>query len=183
MDALKMSVNAKPAVVVRPISEDDFKQLTKVYRQSLKENSAGFIQDLAFHGELTTIVEHILLQRGVVLVAELSGRVVGFGALKPEGDGSVEMCKLHVQKDFQGLGIGKKLALSLIEISSVLGYGLVNLHVTATQKVAINLYESLGFRRTGRRMYNVEERKGVRAFDTIFMEFSNISSAKLSCIA
>jgi len=183
MDVLKNLLRREDKVQIRPVCESDFDQLSKIYRDSLKDNPEGFIQDVSFHGEIATIVERMLAQNGAVLVAEVRGKVVGFGGLKPESDGSVEMCKLHVRKDYQGFGIGKKLALGLIDVSEQLGHELVTLHVTVTQKVAIQLYERLGFKKTDRKVYDVKDNQHVRSFDTLFMEFSNISSSKLSRIA
>lgn len=175
MSTLKQPLNHERPVV-RQVREDDFRQLPKIYRQSLKDNPEGFVQDVAFHGEITTIARRIINQKGAVLVAELSRQIVGFGALQPHQDRAVEMCKLHVSKDYQGMGIGRHLSQNLMIMAGTLGYQLITLHVTATQNAAIRLYEKLGFYKTDQRIFNVKVNEQERAYDTIFMEYPLISA-------
>lgn len=172
----RMLTNSQKAEV-RLVRDSDWVQLPAIYYQSLKDNPDGFVQDVAYHGDITVIGKQILERKGALLVAAINEKVVGFGALKPEpGADSVELCKLHVSKAYQGLGIGKQLSQRLLSLANELGYGLVTLHVTTTQKAAIRLYEKLGFYKTGQQIFNLEVNQQVREYDTLFMEYPTTSA-------
>ncbi|WP_231571295.1 GNAT family N-acetyltransferase [Gordoniibacillus kamchatkensis] len=52
---------------------------------------------------------------------------------------------MYVKPDWKGQGIGKRLAVSIIEEAKARGYCFMRLDTLSTMKAAISLYESLGF--------------------------------------
>ena len=92
--------------------------------------------------------------------------LLGFGGLKQKENGRVELCNLHLHPHQHGKGLGKQIALALIDEARELDYQTVELHVTVTQEAAISLYKRLGFIETGRKVYDVDG----QSFDTVFME-------------
>lgn len=96
------------------------------------------------------------------------GTLIGMGGLKQKDGERVELCNLHLQKDYHGQGLGKRMANALIDDARELGYGVLELHVTVTQTSAIGLYERLGFKKTRREIFDVAG----QSFDTQFMELS-----------
>ncbi len=163
---------APSQVIIRQANENDFAQLPKIYCQSLRENPRGFVQDLAFHGEITSTTKGFVAQGGETLVACQDDKVLGFGALKPLSDGKIELCKLHVNKQHQQQGIGKKLSENLISRAKELGFKKVELHVTATQQAAIALYQRLGFKKTNQKLYAIDVNKKRCTYDTVFMQLT-----------
>ena len=135
----------------------------------MRSNPQGFIQDLSFHGRLTSKICPWRKGGGEFLVAQLENAVAGFGALAPLDTMTGELCKLHVATECQGCGIGRLISKSLVDHAQARGFADVSLHVTATQSAAIALYRRLGFKETGRRIFTASVSGANTYFDTICM--------------
>jgi ribosomal protein S18 acetylase RimI-like enzyme len=170
----------KGGITIRPARPDDFEGLLALYRHSVKCNAQGFIQDLAFHGDIIERSQRWRETGGDMLVAILDGKVTGLGALAPQNPRSAELCKLHVDPARQGRGIGRRLALSLLRHASDAGFAEVELHVTSTQTAAIALYQSLGFRETARKIFSTTVFGAPASFDTLYMRFILSARAPLA---
>ncbi|MDE1152134.1 MAG: GNAT family N-acetyltransferase [Micavibrio sp.] len=158
----------KQNAVLRPINPADADQLRRLHAHSLQKNAAGFIQNATFHGDIFARAEKYQNDNGAMLgLFDDNGTLLGFGGIKPTENGRAELCNLHLHPDYQGQGLGKQMALALIDEAKDLGYHTVELHVTVSQDKAIGLYKHLGFVETKRQVYDVEGQK----FDTVFMEF------------
>ncbi len=154
--------------ILRPIAQTDAEQLRSLYAYSLKNNAAGFVQNLNFHGDIAERADKYQNDNGAMLgLFNEDGTLLGFGGLKQLPNGNVELCNLHLHPDYHGQGLGKSLSLALIDEARDLGYDKMELHVTATQDAAIGLYRRLGFREVKREVYDVEGGK----YDTVFMEY------------
>ena len=161
--------NPQQSPLLRPINPDDADQLRKLYALSLKRNREGFVQCPDFHGDIFARAQKYQSENGEMLgLFTAEGVLIGMGGLKNKGQDRVELCNLHLHPDYHGQGHGKRLAMELVSDAEDLGYGVVELHVTVTQKAAIGLYASLGFRETKRQVYDVEG----QSFDTLFMEIA-----------
>lgn len=152
---------------VSPIRPHDAEALRALYVLSIRANPNGFIQDLSHHGDIYERGMEFRSSGGEILGLYDDGRLIGFGCLKPEEQNKVELCKLHLDPDYHGQGLGKMLALELLAAARGLGFAVATLHVTATQTAALRLYRRLGFQEVRRQVYDV---KG-QVFDTVFMEF------------
>lgn len=64
-----------------------------------------------------------------------------------EGSSSGELYVLGTVPEARGRGLGKELLLKAIAAIELRGYQYVDLYVDSSNKVAVNLYESLGFSR------------------------------------
>jgi ribosomal protein S18 acetylase RimI-like enzyme len=92
------------------------------------------------------------------------------GALAPEdNERSIELCKLHVDEAWQGRGLGRMMAERLLELARTSGFAEVKLHVTVTQKAAIGLYRSLGFRPVKKNVFETTVFGETASFDTLYM--------------
>ena len=152
--------------VIRPISPADYDQLRDLYKYSLSRNTAGFVQNLDFHGDIAERAAQYQNSNGAMLGIFQDNTLIGFGGLKQSSSMRVELCNLHLHPHQHGKGLGKRMAQILIQDAEELGYDTIELHVTATQDAAIGLYKKLGFSETKRQVYDVEG----NAYDTIFME-------------
>ncbi|MHA1594964.1 MAG: ribosomal protein S18-alanine N-acetyltransferase [Candidatus Baldrarchaeia archaeon] len=101
---------------------------------------------------LDTLRWIIASKNSIVLVAEIERKIVGYvaGLIK----GSVgHIVSIAVHPNFRGLGIGRKLLLSILEKFSELRLSRALLEVAVDNDIAIYLYKSSGFR-VSRRLRN-----------------------------
>jgi GNAT superfamily N-acetyltransferase len=141
----------KGGILIRSAGEGDFPPLCALYCKSVRCNPDGFIQDLDFHGCLIAKTRAWREAGGDMLVGIAGERVVALGGLAPHGQTQVELCKLHVDETMQGRGLGRLMTEHLIALARHRGFMEVVLHVTTTQKAAVNLYHSIGFSRSNRK--------------------------------
>jgi ribosomal protein S18 acetylase RimI-like enzyme len=122
----------------------------------LREYEAGLGVSLCFQGfeaEVAGLPGAYSLPRGQMLLARASddGQLVGIVALRPDPDAPdlCEMKRLYVSVPARGLGLGRALALAIMEEGRQLGYGRMGLDTLPVMTEAQVLYRSLGFRQTG----------------------------------
>ena len=108
--------------------------------------SLGF--DLSFQDydkELATLPGEYRAPRGMLLLASCKGEVAGCAALRPIDDAICEMKRMYVRPRYRGLGIGRTMAIKIIEFARAAGYERMRLDTIDTMTEAIALYRSLGF--------------------------------------
>ena len=134
---------------------------TKAHYQSVHElfiqygGSLGF--DLAFQGfsrELAGLPGDYASPGGCILLAEVVGGYAGCVALRPLPDKICEMKRLYVISEYQGRGIGRALAGSVIGQARKMGYQKMRLDTVESMKAAQGLYVSLGFETIEAYCYN-----------------------------
>lgn len=91
----------------------------------------------------------IIKPGGAALFARQEGKIIGVCALIKHSSEEFELAKMAVTENSQGKGIGRKLALAIIEKAISLGGKILFLETSPKLKPAIALYESLGFSHTG----------------------------------
>jgi putative acetyltransferase len=89
---------------------------------------------------------HILQPGGEIFFAVEADRVIGTCAAIPRPDDSFELAKLAVTPDAQGRGLGRALAVSVIDFAKSRGATRLVLVSNSTLVPALRLYESMGFR-------------------------------------
>jgi ribosomal protein S18 acetylase RimI-like enzyme len=97
-----------------------------------------------------------------ILVAHWDGELAGCVAMHPFGD-VCEMKRLYVRPRFQGLGVGKALAATVIAEARAVGYTRLRLDTLPSMTRARAMYAALGFREIAPYRYNPIE-------GTAFME-------------
>jgi ribosomal protein S18 acetylase RimI-like enzyme len=83
---------------------------------------------------------------GCLLLAVADSKPAGCVALRKVDETTCEMRMLFVQPEFQGFGIGRALAVRLIEEARSMGYSTMRLDTSRDMVSANRLYGSLGFR-------------------------------------
>jgi GNAT superfamily N-acetyltransferase len=127
------------------------------------EYQGGLGVSLCFQGfdqELASLPGDYAEPRGRLYLALAAGKPVGCAALRPLSDRVAEMKRLYVRQAMRGSGLGRALAMRIIEDARALGYEAVKLDTLPRMKAAQRLYEDLGFRDTA--PYNDNPVTGVR---------------------
>jgi putative acetyltransferase len=93
---------------------------------------------------------------GALLLARVEADIAGVVALRPLEPGLCEMKRLYVPPDFQGRGIGRALAVAIIDAGRRAGYRAMRLDTMARMAAAVALYRALGFVEIAPYTYNPE---------------------------
>lgn len=90
--------------------------------------------------------KHIIKPGGAIKLAKYKDEIVGACGLLKIEEGVYELVKMAVTEKCQGLQIGKKLGLAILDKAKELGASKVILETNKKLTPAINLYKALGFK-------------------------------------
>ena len=107
-----------------------------------------------FEDELSKLPGKYVPPTGAIILAIVDNTAVGIVALRKIEDDICEMKRLFVKKNYQGLGIGQKLAEKIIAEAKNRGYNYIRLDTLSSLKKALNLYKYLGFYEIDAYIYN-----------------------------
>jgi N-acetylglutamate synthase-like GNAT family acetyltransferase len=135
--------------IIRPAAAQDIAEI----RQLLREYEAWLGTDLCFQdfeNELAGLPGSYAPPSGRLLIAAArttsGNKSAGCVALRPFDESVCEMKRLFVRADFRGTGLGRRLALAIIDEARAIGYRKMRLDTLPKQREAHQLYASLGFR-------------------------------------
>ena len=122
-----------PAALVRPLFLE--------YAESLSF-------DLCFQGfdeELASLPGAYAPPSGALFLARVAGEPAGCAALRRIDASAGELKRLYVRPGQRGVGLGRRLTETAIEVAGELGYPRLRLDTTPEMAAAHELYRSLGF--------------------------------------
>lgn len=132
----------------------DVRSLFSEYAQSLGVDLCF----QSFEAELATLPGDYGAPRGALLLAEVNGEPAGCCGLRPldsvDYPNACEMKRLFVRPSFRGMGMGRRLTESALEIAAMLGYDCILLDTLDDMESARALYAELGFEEVPPYYYN-----------------------------
>ena len=102
-----------------------------------------------FDEELAALPGDYAPPGGVLLIARDAETMAGCVALRRVDAGTGEMKRMFVREQYRGSGLGRRLALEVIEEARKRSYRRMVLDTLPKLATAIALYRALGFRETG----------------------------------
>ena len=118
------------------------RELFREYQQSLNVDLCF----QSFEEELATLPGRYAPPQGAIMFAEAEdGAIQGVVALRALDPFTAEMKRLGIKPAAQGLGLGRALAVAIIEIARNRGYSRLRLDTLPSMNIAISLYRRLGF--------------------------------------
>ena len=137
-------------------------QVRELFQEYAASLAGRFCFD-QFQTELAGLPGDYAPPAGKLLLAFVQARLAGCVALRNAGHDTGEMKRLYVRPAFRGRGIGRDLAKSILAAACAAGYARVRLDTLPSMRSAIQLYQSLGFRR-------IDAAGGENSADRIDME-------------
>ena len=105
-------------------------------------------QDLSFQNiedELNGFPEKYKEPEGSFIIAKENENVIGCVGIRNIGNKICEMKRLFVNKNYKGLGIGKKLVGKIIDDAVIKNYEIMRLDTLNTMEAALDIYFKNGF--------------------------------------
>ena len=104
----------------------------------------GFEYDPAKDFDLDKIEDYYLQNRGIFYMGVVDSTIIGTSAVRLIDDGTCEIKRIYVKKDFRGRGFGRALFIQALKFAEE-NYSTVVLKTDARLEDAINLYRRNGF--------------------------------------
>ena len=102
-----------------------------------------------FSEEVAALPGEYVPPGGVLLIARDGDTAAGCVALRRLDAATGEMKRMYVRERYRGSGLGRRLAVSVIDAARQLGYARIVLDTLPKLAPAIALYRDLGFAETG----------------------------------
>lgn len=128
---------------IRPFSPTDQAAAKELILAGLEEHWGW--RDLSLNPDLNDIQASYLDSGGTFVVVEADGKLVGTGALIPEGEQAARIVRVSVDKAYRRMGMAREITAYLLESAHQFGYAKVLVETTDTWEPAIRLYQNFGF--------------------------------------
>jgi len=126
-------------------------------RVLFKEYANWLAFDLCFQDfekELNQLPGDYTPPDGRLLLAYYDSKVAGCVALRRFDDQTCEMKRLYIRSEFRKKGVGRRLAVAIVDEAKKIGYKSMRLDTLSVMKEALTLYHSLGFKKIESYRYN-----------------------------
>jgi putative acetyltransferase len=135
-------------IIIRNILPADNAVLAKIIRNSLEEFKANKPGTVYFDPSTDTLYEVFKTPGSIYFVAEDDGMPLGGCGIYPTANlpqGTCELVKFYLTTAARGKGLGKLLMQKSMNAAKEMGYSKIYLESMPELKIAVPLYEKLGF--------------------------------------
>ena len=135
-------------IFIRPIEARDNQELARIVCDTLTEFGSVKPGTVYFDPTTDHLFELFQRERSRYFTAFNGDKMLGGAGVFPTENLPPDVCelvKVYLLPEARGLGLGKKLILQCLNQAHEFGYAKVYLETTPEMKVAIPLYERLGF--------------------------------------
>lgn len=148
-------------VTVRAVEDDadlkavrqlcwDYRAYLEDFSEELKSTVAFAYPADAYQALMDALPEKHARPKGIILLAEADGHIIGCGMSHPLNDQDTEIKRVFVSAGARGTGAGKAISRALIDQARKDGFSRILLDTSRQFTGPQKLYESLGFQRRGR---------------------------------
>lgn len=139
--------------MLRLATADDLAAINDIYNHYVVHSTATYQSERSTDAERATwFVAHG--ERHPVIVAEIDGRVVGWGSLSPfharAAYARTVEDSVYIHRDFHRRGVGRALLAELIKRGRAIGHHTIIAAISADQEPSIALHQTFGFTESGR---------------------------------
>lgn len=136
---------------IRLLESKDIKDMAILYTDSWKKTYFGILSDeylnsLSYEKNQKKWLDYIKNDKNGIFGYFIDGKLVGFCAFTPEQD--IENCiyldSLHINKEYQGQGIGTALIKNLASFVKLKNYKKISICILNGNEMAKKLYIKLG---------------------------------------
>jgi phosphinothricin acetyltransferase len=144
--------DSERTVRLRPAADGDAATIAEIYNEAVRTTVATFdTEPRTLDAQRAWLHEHD--RRHPVVVAEVSGQVVGWASLSPWSDrrayeGTAEV-SFYVRSEDRGRGIGRQLLEEVVGAGQRLGFHVLLSRIADGNAVSVHLHEMSGFHTVG----------------------------------
>lgn len=134
---------------IRLIERKDNKDMARIIRATLEEFGANKPGTVYYDDSIQIMSEILDNPRSAYFILEEDGRILGGGGIYPTLGlpyNTAELVKIYTIPEARGKGYGKALISKCLEFASKAKYKYVYLESMEELKMAVGLYEKLGFK-------------------------------------
>jgi len=139
-------------LTVRKATLADLGAITGIYNEAILKTVATFDTEPKTNAEQKSWFDHHG-PRYPILVAEEDNLIAGWASLSQWSDrcaySDTAEASLYVREEYQGKGIGRKLAEAIIEAGRKAGLHTLIARIASENKASVHLSESIGYRHIG----------------------------------
>jgi L-amino acid N-acyltransferase YncA len=139
-------------ITIRKAALADLGAITEIYNEAILKTIATFDTEPKTDAEQKSWFDHHG-PKYPILVAEEANLIVGWASLSQWSDrcaySDTAEASLYVREEYQGKGIGRKLAEAIIEAGRKAGLHTLIARIASENKVSIHLSESVGYQHIG----------------------------------
>lgn len=158
---------------LRPAIAGDLPAINAIYNHYVLHSTATYQTEASAEAERAIwFAAHGA--RHPVIVAELDGRVVGWGSLSPfharAAFAHTVEDSVYIHRDFHRRGVGRALLAELIARARALGHHTIIAAISADQEPSLALHQGFGFTESGR-LREVGHKFG-RWLDVVYLQLA-----------